>query len=78
MTADWVEQAACRNVHPDVFFPEKGCESAALNICNRCPVIEPCLNRALRDNETYGVLGGKTPEQRRRIRVARQLEEASR
>ncbi|TMK81786.1 MAG: WhiB family transcriptional regulator, partial [Actinobacteria bacterium] len=43
-------------------------EAEALSICATCPVRAQCLDYAIRNRETYGIWGGTTPDQRRRIR----------
>ena len=42
---------------------------AAIAICRSCPVLKQCLEYALRHPEytEYGIWGGTTPPQRRRI-----------
>jgi WhiB family redox-sensing transcriptional regulator len=52
-----------------MFFPaSSGEEAEALALCDTCPVRAQCLEYALRNKESYGVWGGTTPEQRRRMR----------
>ena len=65
----------CRDVDTTVFFPKgkdasrpRGVYDQAVAICANCPARQPCLEYALRCNETDGVWGGRTPEQRRRLR----------
>ena len=66
--APWQEQARCRGVDGDVFFPERGESSRpAKRICAECPVRLECLNAALRRGEQYGVWGGMTQRERRRL-----------
>lgn len=36
-------------------------------VCNRCPVKEQCLEHALVEKERWGMWGGLTPIERRRI-----------
>ncbi len=40
----------------------------AIEICASCPVQGQCLRHAIRENEDHGIWGGRTQEQRRRIR----------
>ena len=42
---------------------------AAIDMCRKCPVLKQCLEYALRHPEytEYGIWGGTTPPQRRRI-----------
>jgi hypothetical protein len=70
----WVGEAACRDAEWPTFFPERGEDAgAAKAICARCPVREACLDYALRWNITYGVWGGLSEKQRRRLRSERRL-----
>jgi len=66
----------CESV-PEIFFPEdlgqptdfklkKMAIETAREICMRCPVMDKCLKVGM--FEEYGIWGGTTPEQRRRIR----------
>jgi Transcription factor WhiB len=71
MTNDWLDRAACRNrtdgVNIDTFFPERGGDfSAPKAICATCPVTAECMEWGLR--EKYGVFGGTSERQRRKIR----------
>lgn len=57
-TEDWTEQAACRSVDTEVFFPERsGGELYAPGraYCARCPVSAACLADALGRGEPYGL-----------------------
>ncbi len=65
----WCEEARCRAYDPEIFFPEKG-ESPrrAKHICSLCPVRLECLNYALRHDLRYGVWGGLSDRERRRLK----------
>lgn len=64
----WAAYAACRTVDPDVFFPATEDDTAsALRICRGCPVIEECRDWALDMRIRYGVWGGLTERDRRRV-----------
>lgn len=64
----WQDQAACYGIDPDVFFPTSEEEAGpALAYCNACRSRETCLSWALKNGERYGVWGGLTEQQRRRI-----------
>ena len=53
----------------EIFFPEKGGSSReAKRICSECPVRIECLNYALRRDERYGVWGGMSERERRRLK----------
>lgn len=67
--ADWTRHAACRGVDPDLFFPERGQDTEpAKAVCRTCPVIDECLDHALRNGEKRGVWGGTSERQRRQMR----------
>ena len=67
-----MKDSACLNMDSDLFFPEQGKNAAApLRICARCTVREACLDYALRYGERYGVWGGTTENERKRIRRRR-------
>jgi WhiB family redox-sensing transcriptional regulator len=75
---DWREQAACRGVDPDLFFPIGTSGPALLQIdeakqvCRTCAVRKPCLEWALGRGEDAGVWGGTTDDERRILRLLRQ------
>lgn len=73
-TADrqpWWTAAACRNVDPDLFHPERGESTAAAKaVCARCPVRLECLDWALTHHEKFGIWGGFSDQERRRIGYA--------
>lgn len=65
---------ACNGTDPDMFFPNRG-ESLepAKSVCAKCVVREECLEYALANGERYGVWGGTSERERRRLRRARHL-----
>ena len=66
---DWRQWALCAEVDPDAFFPEKGESTrAAKDICRRCLVRIECLRSALANDERFGVWGGFSDRERRRLR----------
>mgnify|MGYP001548914934 FL=1 len=75
---DWRNDAACRDVDPDLFFPigTTGIAveqvDAAKRVCTTCVVREPCLEFALASNQDAGVWGGLTEDERRTLKRARQ------
>lgn len=72
MRADWHSQANCRGIDPELFFPERGGSSAeAKAVCAGCVVREQCLDYALENHERFGIWGGLSERQRRRVRSAR-------
>lgn len=65
---DWASSARCVDADPDTFFPDKGGDiRPALALCRSCPVIEPCRDLAIERGETFGVWGGMTSRQLRRL-----------
>jgi WhiB family transcriptional regulator, redox-sensing transcriptional regulator len=66
--SDWVDEAACSPDNGDSFFAEARADVAtALLTCAACPVKNECLTFALSNDERYGIWGGTTPDQRRRL-----------
>jgi len=64
----WRQQARCRGVDPDIFFPVSDDDADdAKAICATCPVRQPCLEWALSTREKSGVWGGLTERERRRL-----------
>lgn len=70
---DWRDDAACRDVDPDLFFPIGTMGESLLQIdeakqiCQACPVCGPCLRWAV-DSGSAGVWGGTTEDERRILR----------
>lgn len=66
---DWQRRARCRGLNHDQFFVRGSARSqAAIDICNRCRVRSECLEFALENELEFGIWGGMTERQRRRIR----------
>lgn len=64
----WRADAICREVDPEIFFPEKGGSTReAKLVCAGCPVRVECLDYALRTDQRFGVFGGLSERQRRGI-----------
>lgn len=57
---------------PEAWFPVGETAEAADRLCAGCPVLEICLERALLRPEPAGIWGGRTTEERVRLRRARQ------
>jgi WhiB family transcriptional regulator, redox-sensing transcriptional regulator len=71
----WQAQANCMGVDPDLFFPERGASTReAKEVCRGCVVREECLEYALANSEKFGIWGGMSERERRRVRRARALE----
>lgn len=73
-TPDWKSRANCMGVDPDLFFPERGMSTReAKEVCRGCVVREDCLEYALANGEKFGIWGGLSERERRRIRRARAM-----
>lgn len=69
---DWQTHARCAEVDPEIFFPERGGSSkAARSVCNVCLVRSQCLEYALNNKEQFGIWGGTSERERRRLRKER-------
>ena len=68
----WQEDANCLGVDPDLFFPERGASTReAKEVCRGGVVRQDCLEFALRNGEKFGIWGGLSERERRRIRRQR-------
>ena len=66
---DWQEQALCAQTDPEAFFPEKGGSTReAKRICRACGVRDECLEFALEHDERFGIWGGLSERERRRLK----------
>lgn len=67
---EWQARGLCRQVDGDLFFPEKGASTRdAKKVCGRCEVQAECLAEALDRNEKWGIYGGLSERERRRLKV---------
>lgn len=79
----WRDYAACKDMPPEVFFPDRNDPDArkhAKAICAECQVKEHCLEFALANGGrgnvgAYGIWGGMSERERERLRK-RRLREA--
>ena len=75
LDTDWKDSSNCLGVDPDLFFPERGASTReAKEVCRGCIVREDCLEYALLNGEKFGIWGGMSERERRRIRRQRALE----
>jgi WhiB family redox-sensing transcriptional regulator len=69
---EWQAKARCSEVDPEIFFPERGGSSkAARSVCSMCDVRANCLEYALNNKEQFGIWGGTSERERRRLRKER-------
>jgi WhiB family transcriptional regulator, redox-sensing transcriptional regulator len=65
----WQDQALCAQTDPEAFFPEKGGSTReAKRVCGRCEVRSECLEYALAHDERFGIWGGLSERERRRLK----------
>ncbi len=68
----WMDGASCASVDPELFFPEKGgTTTPAKKVCRACDVKAPCLRFALDNGERFGIWGGTSERERRRMETRR-------
>jgi WhiB family redox-sensing transcriptional regulator len=71
---EWQDGANCKGANADLFFPERGASTrAAKAICRECQVQADCLEFAITTGEKFGIWGGMSERERRRIRRERQV-----
>jgi WhiB family redox-sensing transcriptional regulator len=68
--AAWRLEALCAETDPEAFFPEKGGSTRdAKRVCTGCAVRAECLEFALANDERFGIWGGLSERERRRLRL---------
>lgn len=63
----WADRAACAGIDLDYMFTEGTAAHQAAKVCTGCPVKTECLEYALVNRMDYGVWGGLTARQRRKL-----------
>ena len=56
------------NVSTESFYPERGAPVSVRNVCKGCTVVKPCLEYSFKNNDKFGIWGGLSENQRRKIR----------
>ncbi|HCB34313.1 MAG TPA: WhiB family transcriptional regulator [Acidimicrobiaceae bacterium] len=70
----WWDLANCLGVDPDLFYPERGASTReAKDVCRGCVVRDDCLEYALSNGEKFGIWGGLSERERRRVRRQRTI-----
>ena len=65
----WRLDALCAETDPEAFFPEKGgSPREAKRICTGCEVRAECLEYALAHDERFGIWGGLSERERRKLK----------
>ena len=68
-TVGWQERALCAQTDPEAFFPEKGGSTReAKKVCVSCEVRVECLDYALENDERFGIWGGLSERERRKLK----------
>ncbi len=71
-----IEFGRCGSADPEVFFPERGGSTKeAKRICAECPVRTDCLELAIDNDERFGVWGGYSERERRKLKQQRRSAE---
>lgn len=71
----WQDLAQCREADPELFFHPEGERTyarrrrveAARKFCGVCAVLETCRVYALKNNESFGIWGGLSEDERRTL-----------
>lgn len=68
----WRDAGSCKGLPATMFFPGQG-ESVveAQAVCAACAVAIECAEYALASNQRFGIWGGTTERERRRLRAER-------
>ena len=65
----WQERSLCAQTDPEAFFPEKGGSTReAKKVCASCDVRSECLDYALENDERFGIWGGLSERERRKLK----------
>lgn len=65
----WQDLALCAQTDPEAFFPEKGGSTReAKRVCAACEVRDECLEYALANDERFGIWGGLSERERRKLK----------
>jgi WhiB family redox-sensing transcriptional regulator len=84
----WLDFAKCRGLPGNLFFSDRQHNNTqvqeARSVClgthpdhpGRCPVLEACLDYAIENGERWGVWGGTSERERRRIKRQRHRDAA--
>ena len=64
---DWTTRAACKGTDPDEMFVQGAAQDRVKKICRGCAVRTECLADALDNGIEFGVWGGMTERERRKL-----------
>lgn len=76
---DWQEAAKCKGRNSEIFYPQRGVPTAsAKSLCKDCRVKQECLEYAIVHDERFGIWGGLSERERKKvIRERRRMAAAS-
>ncbi len=64
----WQSRALCAQTDPEAFYPEQGGSTReAKKLCLTCEVRDDCLESAQANDERFGVWGGLSERERRKL-----------
>lgn len=70
LSPDFVDDGLCTQTDPELFFPVKGGSTReAKKVCANCTVRAECLSYALEHDERFGIWGGLSERERRKLRA---------
>jgi WhiB family redox-sensing transcriptional regulator len=65
----WQERSLCAQTDPEAFLPEQGGSTReAKKVCIGCEVRSECLEYALANDERFGIWGGLSERERRKLK----------
>jgi len=71
----WQGRALCAQTDSEAFFPEKGGSTKeAKRVCAACDVAAQCLQYALDNDERFGIWGGLSERERRKLKKGRVIQ----
>lgn len=69
---DWQLDALCAQMDPEIFFPDRGGSSReGKQVCSSCGVRDQCLDYAIKNDEKFGIWGGKSERELRQLKQRR-------
>ena len=68
----WTDEDNCKGQDADLFFPERGASTRkAKAVCRACIVQVDCLEYAVENSEKFGIWGGLSERERRKVKRQR-------
>lgn len=75
---EWFSQAPCKSASDEFFSSKPSEQRKAVKVCNSCQFLDTCKEWALTNPHDYGVWGGMTPADLRKIRDLTSTEDETR